>query len=189
MRNEMVIEKAAKGLERAFAELLNQPRPGQGGEMVACCGQAFFDFLSSRYLFIAAAAILPWPIASITVAAPRTISPPAQTPSIEVLQSLSMTMFLSLLNLMPGSLFLHHRSYEYYQKEKEYQDGYYGRYPYNLVEERHSRLVLFVRVYLPPTDACPDTLVEIVHNHPGGVVIYDDECCKEPGRSIFGGGK
>ena len=37
----------------------------------------FFYF--ARYSFIAAAAFLPSPIAKITVAAPRTISPPAQT--------------------------------------------------------------------------------------------------------------
>ena len=42
-----------------------------------------FYFL--RYLSIAAAAFLPAPIAEITVAAPVTMSPPANTPSIDVI--------------------------------------------------------------------------------------------------------
>lgn len=47
-----------------------------------------------RYLSMARAAFLPAPIAEITVAAPVTISPPANTPSLVVLPPSSLTIIL-----------------------------------------------------------------------------------------------
>ena len=55
-----------------------------------------------RYSSIAAAAFLPAPIALITVAAPVTISPPANTPAIEVAPASSATMLPRLLTSRSG---------------------------------------------------------------------------------------
>ncbi len=58
-------------------------RPGGDRKLAYRCSNNTGSFRNAyqafpaRYSFIAAAAILPWPIARITGAAPKTISPPA----------------------------------------------------------------------------------------------------------------
>ena len=72
-------------------------------------GHVLFFYFRERYSSIECAAILPAPIAEITVAAPVTASPPAKTPSfvvaplsVTIIPPLELTESPSVVSLISG---------------------------------------------------------------------------------------
>ena len=90
-------------LVAAISNALQKPGCGLMHNLVFLISSKNYLFLFLMYSSIAAAARLPAPIARITVAAPVTASPPANTPSLEVMPcSSSATMQPLRLVSRPG---------------------------------------------------------------------------------------